>query len=124
MQEKRRFKRVPVDNIKARYRIKQAKRDSLLSINDLSPEGIGFSSPIEIDSDKIEVEFEIDGHELHCKACLRWIKPKESSYGANHMGGLQITEISDHDKALLLIFYTNKLISLLLSNSYSSPVSL
>ena len=122
MEEKRKFKRVPARGILGKCRGENQDRDFLINIRDLSPQGIGFESSLDIHYQNVEVILEIENHEIIFKGTLKWIKSKDSDTNPRYFGGLEITEISEQDRAILLIYYTKKLISLLLSPGLSEPI--
>jgi len=104
-----------------RCRIGESDREVIVSIRDLCPEGVGFEGSAAIDSEDVELKLEIEGHEVTFKACLKWTKVEEDDYGTKYIGGFQITDITEQEKAILLIYYTKKLISLLLSTGFAHP---
>lgn len=113
MQENRKFKRISVKNIEGNLNLDAQDKKIPVDIKDITPEGFGFESPIKVNSDSLKLRFNIDGKALECKVCLQWMKSEDKDYLRKFIGGFKITQISEEDRTVLLMYYLKKILSLL-----------
>jgi len=121
MQENRKFKRISVKNIEGNLNLDAQDKKIPVDIKDITPEGFGFESSMKVDSDSLKLRFNIDGKTLECKVCLQWIRSDDEDYLRKFIGGFKITQISEEDKTVLLMYYLKKILSLLPQSIFKKP---
>lgn len=111
MEERRKFKRLEVKDIKNRCFVEGTQESFSLDIKDITPNGIGFLGAIDVaQNTDLKIILNINDVDVCCRVRVCWIKPDE--FSDFRYGGMQITDISQEAKSLLLIKYTNDLLSL------------
>lgn len=115
MVERRKFRRLKVEQLNAICSVVETGQDFPIDIIDITPEGIGFNSPLGLfQGNSLRINMLIDGMDVIFAGKVRWMKTNH--IGDRKIGGMYITEISEYVKSLMLLKYTD-----LLMASYPEP---